>query len=133
MSSNSVPKVEKYKTLDLVIASGVLGSSKNQLALFKYLMDAKFDGKNSDITTKQIAIDIFNRDSSFSTKKDSIVRVEMHRLRGNLDSFNKQSDSVTIELPKSSYDLQIKLIEIETIPEEPAKEMPPEKLSLIHI
>ena len=129
MSSNSVPKVEKHKILDLIVASGVLGSSKNQLALFKYLMDAKFDGKNSDITTKQIAIDIFNRDSSFSTKKDSIVRVEMHRLRGNLDSFNKQSDSVAIELPKSSYDLQIKLIEIETIPEEPAKEMPPEKRS----
>jgi len=107
MSDNSISKVEKSEVWDAVITSGVLGSSKNQNALFKYILGAKFNGTTSDIKTKQIAIHVFDRDNNFSTKKDSIVRVEMHRLRANLDSFNLQSDNMKLNLPKSSYDLQI--------------------------
>lgn len=126
MSNKTVSKVERYQIFDLVIASGVLGSSKNQLTLFKYLLDAKFDEKTADLTTKQIAIDIFDRTNDFSTKKDSIVRVEMHRLRANLDSFNAQSDTLTLDLPKSSYDLQVDIKETDTTLEEMDKKLPPQ-------
>jgi len=114
MSDNSVSKVEKSEVWDAVITSGVLGSSKNQNALFKYILDAKFNGTTSDVKTKQIAINVFDRDNNFSTKKDSIVRVEMHRLRANLDSFNLQSDNMKLTLPKSSYDLQIDVTKADT-------------------
>ena len=109
MSDNLVSKVEKSEIWDVVLASGVLGSSKNQLDLFKYLLEGKFNEAVSDIKTQQIAIDVFDRDESFSTKKDSIVRVEMHRLRANLNSFNQQSEQIKVLLPKSSYSLEIEI------------------------
>ena len=96
MSDNLVSKVEKSEIWDVVLASGVLGSSKNQLDLFKYLLEGKFNEAVSDIKTQQIAVDVFDRDESFSTKKDSIVRVEMHRLRANLNSFNQQSEQIKV-------------------------------------
>ena len=109
MSDNLVSKVEKSEIWDVVLASGVLGSSKNQLDLFKYLLEVKFNEAVSDIKTQQIAVDVFDRDESFSTKKDSIVRVEMHRLRANLNSFNQQSEQIKVLLPKSSYSLEIEI------------------------
>ena len=120
MSDNLVSKVEKSEIWDVVLASGVLGSSKNQLDLFKYLLEVKFNEAVSDIKTQQIAVDVFDRDESFSTKKDSIVRVEMHRLRANLNSFNQQSEQIKVLLPKSSYDLEIKINKPD-IPEEALK------------
>ena len=109
MSDNLVSKVEKSEVWDAVLTSGVLGSSKNQLDLFKYLLEVKFNEAVSDIKTQQIAVDVFDRDESFSTKKDSIVRVEMHRLRANLNSFNQQSEQIKVLLPKSSYGLEIEI------------------------
>ena len=120
MSDNLVSKVEKSEIWDVVLASGVLGSSKNQLDLFKYLLEGKFNEAVSDIKTQQIAIDVFDRDESFSTKKDSIVRVEMHRLRANLNSFNQQSEQIKVLLPKSSYSLEIEINKPD-IPEEALK------------
>jgi len=119
MSNNSVSKVEKSEILDAIRSSGVLGSSKNQIALFKYLLDSKYKGRTSQLNTRQIAINVFDRDSSFSTKNDSIVRVEMFRLRSNLEVFNQQSEEIKVALPKSSYDLEIKIREAH-IPDEGA-------------
>jgi len=119
MSNNSVSKVEKSEILDAIRSSGVLGSSKNQIALFKYLLDSKYKGRTSQLNTRQIAINVFDRDSSFSTKNDSIVRVEMFRLRSNLEVFNQQSEEIKVVLPKSSYDLEIKIREAH-IPDEGA-------------
>ncbi len=99
--------ISKSDIWEAVIESGVLGSSKNQSALFKYLLDYSFDETRPDITTKDIAAKVFGRNGDFNTKKDSIVRVEMHRLRANLESFNEQSEPLKIELPKSSYLLKI--------------------------
>lgn len=107
MSTKSISKVEKPEILEAISASGALGSSKNRLALFEYLLDAHFKGNASALTTRQIAIDVFGRDKTFSTKNDSIVRVEMHRLRDALETFNQTSENLKITLPKSSYILQI--------------------------
>lgn len=107
MTSKNEIGVLKSDIWEAVNVSGVLGSSKNQSALFKYLLDHSFDETRPDITTKDIAAKVFGRNGDFNTKKDSIVRVEMHRLRANLESFNQQSEPLKIELPKSSYLLKI--------------------------
>lgn len=108
MSKNWEYKIAKSDILDAIVLSGVLGSSKNQVTLFKFLLEHKFDTSDVDIKTKDIAIEVFDRDDSFSAKHDSIVRVEMFRLRANLDTFNQQSDTLNINLPKSSYKLDVK-------------------------
>ena len=110
MSMKSVPKVEKPEIIEAIGASGALGSSKNRQALFAYLLDAHFKGGAGALTTRQIAIDVFGRDETFSTKNDSIVRVEMHRLRDALEMFNQNSENLKIILPKSSYILQIEKV-----------------------
>ena len=54
MSDNLVSKVEKSEIWDVVLASGVLGSSKNQLDLFKYLLEVKFNEAVSDIKRNRL-------------------------------------------------------------------------------
>ena len=110
MSIKSGPKVEKSQIIEAIAGSGALGSSKNRQALFKYLLNVNLRGEAGTLTTRQIAIDVFGRDETFSTKNDSIVRVEMHRLRDALETFNQTSENLKITLPKSSYLLQIENI-----------------------
>ena len=110
MSIKSGPKVAKSQIIEAITDSGALGSSKNRQALFKYLLNVNLRGEAGTLTTRQIAIDVFGRDETFSTKNDSIVRVEMHRLRDALETFNQTSENLKITLPKSSYLLQIENI-----------------------
>ena len=110
MSIKLGPKVEKSQIIEAITDSGALGSSKNRQALFKYLLNVNLRGEAGTLTTRQIAIDVFGRDETFSTKNDSIVRVEMHRLRDALETFNQTSENLKITLPKSSYLLQIENI-----------------------
>lgn len=129
MSDNWEARIAKSDIWEAVNGSGVLGSSKNQSTLFKYLLDCKYDRVDADIKTKDIASKVFGRNGDFNAKKDSIVRVEMHRLRSNLETFNQQSDSLKITLPKSSYLLQIEkiisndVLELPSSTEEPTSKL----------
>ena len=115
MSENNQYKITKFDILNAIVLSGVLGSSKNQIALFKFLLEHKFGSSDVNIKTKDIAIEVFGRDDSFSAKHDSIVRVEMFRLRANLDIFNQQSDDLKVTLPKSSYKLDVKSLPLANV------------------
>ncbi len=104
-------EVSKTYVINAVLDSGVLGSSKNQISLFKYIVDAKYNTAIEGVKTQDIATHVFSRNGDFSTKKDSIVRVEMFRLRANLKSFNQQSERLKLTVPKSSYDLEIQVVQ----------------------
>ncbi|NNC37677.1 MAG: hypothetical protein HKO02_09490 [Hyphomonadaceae bacterium] len=99
--------ITKEAILSEVLESGALGSSNHQIALFKYLLDAKFDGRTHEIKAYSIAVDVFGRNSDFDSSVDSIVRVEMFRLRANLKTFNQDSQKFRLELKKASYNIQI--------------------------
>lgn len=88
--------------------SGCFGKSKRQLQLFKYLINNSLAGKSSSVTQYSIALDVIGRSDSFDPNVDSIVRVEMHRLRANLDAYNIGKNDYLITVPPASFQVLVK-------------------------
>lgn len=109
-------QIDPKKTEDIlkrVSESRCFGRSERQLNLFKYLLEKTALGESARIKQYVIALDVFDRPSSFDQQTDSIVRVEMHRLRQNLSIFNEQSQSMRISIPKGRFDVVVEDVEPE--------------------
>lgn len=89
--------------LQAVSKTECLGSSLRQYNLLKYLLTEQYEGRGKRIKAYSIAIDVLGRDESFDNSVDSIVRVEMHRLRKSLALFNELSDEFALHIPKATY------------------------------
>lgn len=100
--------------VDIVSASGCLGTSDRQKNLLHYLLKKREAGQSHNIKAFNIAIDIMGRSENFDSSTDSIVRVEMHRLRKNLKQFNGMSKGFTLLLPASSF-----LVDVKETPQNP--------------
>lgn len=98
---------DKEAVIAAVFDSGVLGTSNHQIQLFLYLINAKHEGTVNRVKAYNIAVDAFERPQDFDGSVDSIVRVEMFRLRANLRAFNTQSNKYRLELPKATYSISI--------------------------
>jgi pimeloyl-ACP methyl ester carboxylesterase len=92
--------------LERIAGSGVFANAGRMSALLRYLVDAELNGGARRLTQTSIAIDVFKRDECFDPGADSIVRVEMGRLRNKLREFystDGTTDRIVFELPKGSY------------------------------
>jgi TolB-like protein len=75
-------------------------------ALLEYLTTATLDGTGDRLKGYAIAVDVFGRDSSFDSNTDSIVRVQVGRLRALLDEYYSGTGSrapIRIALQKGDY------------------------------
>lgn len=76
------------------------------LPLLDYLVHLELDEKVDGFNQTTLAIDVFGKSADFDSVSDSIVRVEMGRLRNKLreyyDGAGKESP-VLIEFPKGQY------------------------------
>lgn len=97
--------------LKSVTESRCFGRSERQLRLFKYLLEKTYSSESHTLKQYAIALDVFDRPASFDQQTDSIVRVEMHRLRGNLSKFNAKTQDVQITIPKGQFNVVVKYIE----------------------
>jgi hypothetical protein len=89
-----------------VLTSGVLGRSPTLAQLLIYLTARYFDGTADSIKEYSIAIDVFNRPQSFDPKKDSFVRVQVHRLRERLTEYYRnegRDNTLHIVIPSGTY------------------------------
>jgi hypothetical protein len=102
---NMNPSVQDIMTL--VSTSGCLGTSERQKALLQYLLKEKERGCSEKIKAYNIAVDVLGRADDFDSATDSIVRVEMHRLRKNLEQFNGASKDLTLTVPRASYIVEV--------------------------
>lgn len=103
--------MQGYSTSDILSAvknSGFLGKSPRQYNLLKYLLLKTEHSAPEQVKAYGIAIDVFKRSSNFDDTRDSIVRVEMHRLRKNLSAFNSTSENFTLHIPRASYAVEIR-------------------------
>lgn len=83
--------------------------------LLRYVVEARLAEGRPRITQKQIAVDVFGRDEGFDPVIDSVVRVEMSRLRSKLRDYylsDGTADRIRFRLPKGGY-----IPEIEKKPE----------------
>lgn len=94
------------RTVEAIVASGLLGAGDRRANLLRYLVEKELKGAGSKLKAFSIAIDVLGRDASFDPSTDSIVRSEVGRLRDALRLYFAEmagSEDVVIEIPKGTY------------------------------
>ena len=93
------------EALSRILASGAFSRAPNLERILVYLCEKSFSGEGGHVKEFHLATEVLGRPATFDPKKDSIVRVEIHRLRKRLkDYYDKTPDeAVRILLPEKSY------------------------------
>ena len=94
--------------LRVLLRSPEIARSPNLTRILNYLCDKYFAGESAQVKEYHIALEALGRPPDFDQKKDSIVRVEMHRLRRRLREFYERSGpsatgGLQILIPEKSY------------------------------
>ena len=98
------------EVLAAVRKSKSLGKSQRQENLLAYLLQESLSGDSQNVKEYSIAVDVFNRSESFKSSVDSIVRVEMHRLRKNIIAFNNSQNIFKVILEPRSYEIRLETL-----------------------
>ncbi|BDC49853.1 hypothetical protein F183_A21690 [Bryobacterales bacterium F-183] len=93
------------EALSRILASGEFSRAPNLERILVYLCQKSFDGEGGHVKEFHLATEVLGRPVTFDPKKDSIVRVEMHRLRKRLRDYYDRTpeEPVRILLPEKSY------------------------------
>jgi hypothetical protein len=87
-------------------SSGIFERSGGLWILLQYVCDKYFEGQADQLKEYTIAVEAFGRPPEFDKKRDSIVRVEAHRLRKRLDQYYHDEGAnrpVQIVIPAGQY------------------------------
>jgi len=97
---------EEKNELRTVLNSGIFTRAPNLENLLTYVCTKYFEGAAEQIKEYNIAVEALGRLSGFDPKRDSIVRVEAHRLRKRLRDYYEADGAghaVRIEIPAGQY------------------------------
>lgn len=92
--------------LEVVLASNVFAKSPNLAKILHFIGRKYLDGSDSVLKEYNIAVEALGRSPDFDPKADSIVRVEVHRLREKLKHYYETEGAdhpFIIELRSGSY------------------------------
>ncbi len=109
LTSTTAPDEFKLLVLEELhgaLEKGLEGASDRQRRLLAYLVNEELEGRGSKIKAYAIATQIFNRTEDFDAQTDSIVRVEVGRLRQTLENYYLKSGAgakILISIPKGQY------------------------------
>jgi hypothetical protein len=98
--------LEERKEVEAVLRSGALRRAPGLEQLFVYLTAKYFEGTADDLKEYTVAVNAFGRPADFDQKRDSIVRVQAHRLRERLAEYyqNEGADhGIHITIPNGQY------------------------------
>jgi hypothetical protein len=101
-------KTEYQLQIEKILASRSLHSSDSLRKLLHYLADHSLNNPSVAPKEYQIATEVFGRRGDFDPHLDSMVRVQVARLRAKLADYYASEgaeDMVEVELPKGTYAL----------------------------
>lgn len=134
MNAEQKPKVfspeEVGSALERISGSGVLGSKSRIQKLLRYLVTMELEGEGEKLKAFTIATEALGRGNDFDPGTDSIVRVEVNRLRQALTHYYNTKgaqDPIKIEIPKGTYrpKLEAQVVEMPGPAPEPGPEPEP--------
>jgi hypothetical protein len=97
---------EERAELQTLISSGIFSRAPHLLNFLSYICERSFHGEAEQIKEYTIGVEALRRLPDFDPKKDSIVRVEAHRLRRRLDEYYANEGAthrVRIVIPNGQY------------------------------
>ena len=103
---SSIPESEVRAELDRILASKGFSSAGRVSKLLRYCVDKTLAGETDQLKEYSVGVEVFERDSNYDPRLDSIVRVEAGRLRSKLDEYyngNGIGSDVRIVLPRGGY------------------------------
>src|SRR5580698_11372306 len=93
---------EEKAELEAVFASGIFSRAPGLAQILSYVCTKYFEGQSGQVKEYNIAVEALGRPADFDQKRDSIVRVEAHRLRKRLAEYYENegaAHSIQIEIP----------------------------------
>jgi len=118
------------RELMVMLASEDFPATQRNRRALEYVVECALDGRHEEINARHIGTRIYGRDSDFDPIKDPIVRIEMARLRRDLETYYLKSgrhSPLRITIPKGAYFPHISRAE----PPEPAWGSRPFLVSLL--
>lgn len=123
----TVQFAEERAELDVVLRSGLLNRSPHLVRFLTYVCEHYFEGRSSQIKEYTIGVEALGRPAGFDPKKDSIVRVEAHRLRKRLETYYSAEGvghHIKIVIPNGQYVPRFVTSEPEVAPDVPVSAPP---------
>src|SRR5689334_17067691 len=105
MQVGNQPQLERAE-LEAVLQSGIFSRAPGLASFLQYVGERYLEGRADEIKEYSIAVEALGRPPDFDQKKDSIVRVEAHKLRKRLAEYYKgsgASHAVHIVIPNGKY------------------------------
>jgi hypothetical protein len=97
---------ERRAALNAVLESKEFSRAPALAKLLKYLCEKTFEGRFHEIKEFSVATEVYGRSESFGEKRDSVVRVEVSRLRKRLRSYYEEEgahQALRIVIPAGTY------------------------------
>jgi hypothetical protein len=94
------------KQVQRILKSATFRNSATLQQLFQFLTAKVFEGGAEALKEYTIGVEAFGRPEDFDPKTDTIVRVQIHRLRQKLAEYYEADgsrDPILIEIPKGHY------------------------------
>jgi len=101
-----VSRQEEKAELERVLSSETFAKAQSLARLLRHLCNRYFDGQTSDLREYNIGVEVFGRPVDFDPTNNSIVRVELYRLREKLKRHYETKgadDPVVIVLEPGKY------------------------------
>ncbi len=92
--------------LNKVLCSGIFSRAPHLVRFLRYICEQYFEGRADQIKEYTIGVEALGRGPGFDPKKDSIVRVEAHRLRRRLSEYygsGGAGHAIRITIPNGQY------------------------------
>jgi len=131
--ANSSRLAEERAALQAVLASSAFEKKPRLANLLTYICERYFEGDAESIKEYSIAVDVYGRPQTFDQATDSIVRVEVFRLRKKLrEYYEGEGADQSIEIAVATGHYRPQFIEREAqggrqigLPDSPPIETPP--------
>src|SRR5580658_4324155 len=97
------------KQIETLVGSGTLHGSESLCKLLRYLGHHALQEPGVRVKEYQIATEVFGRRPDFDPQSDSMIRVQVGRLRAKLSEYYSGegiNDAIIVEVPKGTYHLQ---------------------------
>jgi hypothetical protein len=92
--------------LDRVLRHPLFHNSARLSALLRFVVETTLTGRSEELKESVVGVEVFEKDPSYSTRDDPVVRVMSGRLRGKLAEYYQgdgRSDPIIIEFPRGGY------------------------------
>jgi hypothetical protein len=119
-----VGQEEIHAQVDRLIQSKTFETSEVHRKLLQYLAEKSINGEADRLKEYTIGLEAFGKPPTYDPKHDSIVRLQVGRLRQKLAAYYQSEaagDPVVVNLPKGAFKLLFEPVEVTSPPPPPVR------------